>query len=57
MKILKQIFIYLTIFFMCLLFKSGDIPQWIIDHSWIVYIGLLISYGLYCLFDKLDGKR
>lgn len=57
MKFLKQIFIYFTIFFMCLLFKSSNIPQWIIDHSWIMGIALAISYALYCLFDNLDGKR
>lgn len=57
MKFLKQIFIYFTIFFMCLLFKSSDIPQWIIDHSWIMGIALVISYALYSLFDILDGKR
>lgn len=57
MKYLKQMLIYLTMFFMCMLSKLLDIPQWIIDHSWVLYIALLISYGLYCLFDNFDGKR
>lgn len=57
MKCLKQMLIYLTMLFMCILSKLFDIPRWIIDHSWVVYIALLISYGLYCLFDNLDGKR